>query len=852
MAKISTVFLFCVFLILPFIAFSQVVPVPSHPPDGATDQPTTVTLRWVPVLLASSYDVHVSTSSDFRSITKNVNVNSTAVQVNGLAEGITYYWRVRAIITLVPGLWSATARFTTVQPTPQVPQKPTLTSPPNGSVNQPLNLTLDWNAASGADSYTIQVSSDNSFSSAVVNQSGINGTSRAVSGILPGTAYYWRVSAQNSAGSSGWSDIWSFTTKINAPSVPTLVSPANGVTGQPTVLTFDWNESSGAESYTMQVSTSNTFSPLVVNREELTGTSSEVTALSPGTVYFWRVNARNSAGSSAWSEIWSFATQGDRPSAPILVAPANGATGQPASLTFSWNSVPEAVDYQLQVAPNAEFTGPIPVDATLTTTSREVTGLSSGTLYYWRVRARNSSGNGNWSEIWTFTTATGDSSGTYRLNTTISFPDHQNLADYSPADYKIIGLPGASGSPLSDLLPGTAGRDWQAYWDNGKESDYWVAYDGGPTFVFSVGRAFWILKRGRWIIDMAVPPPSTNADGEVEIPLHEGWNLITCPYLLPVHWAAVQQLNSTNEPLYRFTDGRYANAGYLEPYNGYYVFNENSSGVLLIPPDSSPGPPNREIAGNSATSMGKWGEWRIRITATNGIVTDDLLELGSSENATTGKDPVDVHKPRPVSGFGSYFNRPEWHAQHSSFATDIRPAGGSYEQWNFFIESQEPSDIRLSFSGVKEIPSHLGVMLVDEQSSTVIDVRNNEEYLLSSHSGMRPMSILVGNAADIAEAAQRLSVPGSFALGANFPNPFNPSTVIPFEVPKESEVQITVHDVLGRQIIVLLSGTVRGGRHEVLWDGRDEAGRTVSSGTYFCRLTVPGKASLARVMTLTK
>jgi hypothetical protein len=92
------------------------------------------------------------------------------------------------------------------------PTPPTLSSPADEATGVATNPTLSWNASTGAASYTLQVSTNSSFSSFVVNQSSINTTSYAVSGLANSTTYYWRVNASNSYGTSDWSSIWSFTT----------------------------------------------------------------------------------------------------------------------------------------------------------------------------------------------------------------------------------------------------------------------------------------------------------------------------------------------------------------------------------------------------------------------------------------------------------------------------------------------------------------------------------------------------------------------------------------------------------------------------------------------------------------
>ena len=69
---------------------------------------------------------------------------------------------------------------------------------------------------------------------------------------------------------------------------------------------------------------------------------------------------------------------------------------------------------------------------------------------------------------------------------------------------------------------------------------------------------------------------------------------------------------------------------------------------------------------------------------------------------------------------------------------------------------------------------------------------------------------------------------------AAYPNPFNPQTTIAFELPEADEVTLRVMDLSGRLVRELVAGRTYGpGRHEVVWNGRDDAGRQVASGTYF-------------------
>jgi len=89
----------------------------------------------------------------------------------------------------------------------------------------------------------------------------------------------------------------------------------------------------------------------------------------------------------------------------------------------------------------------------------------------------------------------------------------------------------------------------------------------------------------------------------------------------------------------------------------------------------------------------------------------------------------------------------------------------------------------------------------------------------------------------------------SLALYQNKPNPFNPSTVISFTLPKEEHVRLEIYDIRGRVVRRLFDGVMEAGFKELLWDGRDDSGREVSSGIYFYYLKTE-KGVLSRKMVL--
>ena len=98
------------------------------------------------------------------------------------------------------------------------------------------------------------------------------------------------------------------------------------------------------------------------------------------------------------------------------------------------------------------------------------------------------------------------------------------------------------------------------------------------------------------------------------------------------------------------------------------------------------------------------------------------------------------------------------------------------------------------------------------------------------------------------------SLPTQFALGQNFPNPFNPTTTIRYDVPADrggESVSLAVYDLAGQRVRQLALPAPGAGTHYVTWDGLDESGHAVASGVYLCRLQA-GSLQFTRRMTLSR
>lgn len=98
------------------------------------------------------------------------------------------------------------------------------------------------------------------------------------------------------------------------------------------------------------------------------------------------------------------------------------------------------------------------------------------------------------------------------------------------------------------------------------------------------------------------------------------------------------------------------------------------------------------------------------------------------------------------------------------------------------------------------------------------------------------------------DVSEHAGLPPDFALYQNFPNPFNPATVISYSLSRQTDVTIRVVDLLGREIRALVDETLPAGTHSVTWDGRDAQGRPVSSGVYLYQLRTSESGGVRKML----
>ncbi len=309
----------------------------------------------------------------------------------------------------------AAIAFLTAGPARGAVARPKQTAPAAGAVVQFLP-SFAWTPVAGADKYQFQISADAGMNSPVLGDGKDNFFTRNTRATLmktvPNGTYYWRVRATNAAGAiSKWTAPRSFRKLWNLQ--PALQSPSSGDSlsypAKPVVL--GWSGIAGAAQYLVSVASDPALGSLVFrysNQDDPKGppniasTSAAITAaLAPGS-YYWSVTPVDAEGNrgvstpvASFSWLWPSVTS-------VQVEDLN-ATPEVFDPRFSWNPVPGAASYEIEVNSSSDFApgSKVCCNGTSIATSLSPTNVVLDNNYYWRVRALDPDGNAG---VWNYGT----------------------------------------------------------------------------------------------------------------------------------------------------------------------------------------------------------------------------------------------------------------------------------------------------------------------------------------------------------------------------------------------------------------------------------------------------------------
>ena len=350
---------------------------------AGTDSQGRPTLKWNAVSGAARYEVYRARSRSGEYIKYSTVTGTSYTNTSYIEDGNTYYYKVRALKSDgTAGAWSSIVSVTYRAASTGTLPAPSVTGG-NDSQGRPM---LKWNAVSGAAKY--EVYRARSKNGDYIKYSTVTGTNYTnTSYIENGNTYYYKVRALDANGTAGpWSDVVAVTCRLGltAPSV----TGGNDSQGRPTLK---WNAVTGAAKY--EVYRARSRSGEYIKYSTVTGTSYTNTSyIEDGNTYYYKVRALDANGTAgAWSSIVSVsyrAASTGTLSAPTVTG-GNDSQGRP---TLTWKVVTGAAKYEVYRSYSRD--GSYSKYSTQTSTAYTNSSyLTSGTTYYYKVRALDANGN---------------------------------------------------------------------------------------------------------------------------------------------------------------------------------------------------------------------------------------------------------------------------------------------------------------------------------------------------------------------------------------------------------------------------------------------------------------------------
>ena len=360
-----------------------------------------------------------------------------------------------------------------------------------------------------------------------------------------------------------------------------------------------------------------------------------------------------------------------------------------------------------------------------------------------------------------------------------------------------------------------------------------------------------------------------NSEYEIEsIPLNQGWNLVSCPQPFNVDTSAIKvvsgmdTLGFTNAVgagllaspvIYSWNDSSrsYNSDSYLSFWNGHWLSAQLEGVELLIYPKFR----TTNSTQNSRTQLVSETEWLIEFDVVIDGISDYVTEMGVSENANMGFDPL-LDIPAPPSPPGgsfiqAYFNHDDWNPLlGEKYNADIQNPliEGETRTWVITLDGNTNNSLFFSWSDFSEsIPDNYSANLTIESTGDVFNMRESSSLTIS---GNYPQNILISVTAGVLSLDENL-IPEVFALHQNYPNPFNPTTKLSYDLPEEAQVKIMIYDLMGREVRTLVNDQQSAGFKSIVWDATNNLNQPVSAGMYLYQISA-GKFHQVKKMVLLK
>jgi len=400
-----------------------------------------------------------------------------------------------------------------------------------------------------------------------------------------------------------------------------------------------------------------------------------------------------------------------------------------------------------------------------------------------------------------------------------------------------------------------------SYYPNGVDRDAWmlISWPGAPTninlaaselkdghvfFTWStvknkyliadkieLGHGYWFRHRYDEPVLFEEDSSSAIALEKFVIDLDDGWNLIGSPFSFPVQF---DKDSIVTDPI-TYVDGGWSESqNELIPWNGYAVYSPIPSQLTLLPFSEND---------SSARRIASEGEWYLNVKAKSQNHIHNSMEIGRRAYAKESLDMYDTPVFPDIESSLS-LSADLNGTRKSNYMRDVRDIEELNGVWNLKLDADE-DEKEIFLSGVLKgkTPEGFSIAIIDiPERKATFDFLEYGLQIIKNSKISYDIKIIMGELDYVQKMSDEIleNIPSTFYLSQNYPNPFNPVTKLDYNLPLRSKVNISIYNVLGQEIKILVNEIQEYGYHSITWNGKDDLGRDMASGVYFARMISKG------------
>lgn len=816
----------------PFAGTRLTYPNPPALATASSPNATSITAAWsLSSGTVNNYLLDVATSNAFTAgtlVLQDHPIGNSATSFNTankagltLTPGTNYYYRLRAANNTGASSYSAVSAAIVTRPAAPAINDPT--------EKRSTAVVANWTSPGGVvASYKLDFSAASDFSSFVLQDVTVSGTSREVTGLAPGTTYYYRVRAINASGASLNS---TFTSALTAPATPLLFDKSN-IT--PTSFDVNWTASATATQYDVFVYTDAAFTTPLPDYNPKTvdapGSVTTIAGLTASTTYYVKLRARNSAiatnsGSDFISQIVTTAPPGTGSSLSFqsVTAPASLLSTETKNITATVDGASGAVTmklYHRKNSENAYTIETIPVNAGVYTIAIQDAWLDDFGMEYYLEAKDNS--------------LTKKDTNRKVLRAVSTVNANYTTAGDKLANYQILSIPyQLDKTVVQEVFGKVMGSFDPSKWRMSHfGNNQLVEYEDGLAFQeLEQGAGYWFISKNDVTLNFGKGISyGTSLAEPFTFQLTAGWNQIGNPFPFAIKWSDVLASNAGVtgvSDLYQFNQetSAFDQQDELPVFRGGFVYADQAVAITVPVTLPRAGAASGRTASVHRTLT---DGWQLPIQARQGESANSLNGIGMATGAREGYDEFDNLVP---PAFFTYPTLYTVFTNSPALSRDVVALQPNYE-WKYQVAGDRhfPVDFTWSPRDINQVQGNL--RLFDEQAGVLLDMKQTFHYTA------RPGSLLriYFTTAPLGE----LPADG-LALGVPYPNPFRESLAFPvIAQSSQAVVSLEVLDETGN-LIHTQEQRIQGGTgvaQMITWDGYTQSGHAAAAGIYFYRMTI--------------